>query len=338
MGPRIESGDDGGWVSGRRTTPTRPHPPRRSGTIRLPRRCLANTSAGASHEAPDPYSCPQHRHRRRHCRLRGHGSHPRLCRFLTGHDLVIRALIQPVQRPGGPAASGRDGRCTPVRRLSFGVNNLGAVARRHFQPAPGAASVPPLPWGFAMLAVRRFAILVLVALAALATPAVAAETGTPAWLINGTTLLEGPGGAYQPTGELGDETRIRVDRCSGPWCKIHAQGVRGWVSLYNISFGQEPRGPLTGPRLNYPSGNGTVCFYTGRNYSGTAYCNNSGFVVPDALLAGVDNSFSSVSIEGSASVTACRDRKFQSYCERIIESQPALHGFLDNNVSSYRIW
>lgn len=189
-----------------------------------------------------------------------------------------------------------------------------------------------------MFAVRRFAAIVLLAIATLATPAAAAETGTPAWLINGSNLLEGPGGAYQVTGELGDETRIRVDRCSGLWCKIHAEGARGWVLLQNVSFGQEPRGPLTGPRLNYPSGGGTVCFYTGANYSGAAYCHPSGFVMPDLLLAGIDNSFSSVQIEGSASVTACRDRKFQSYCERIIESQPVLNGFLDDSLSSFRIW
>lgn len=188
-----------------------------------------------------------------------------------------------------------------------------------------------------MRAFARFAAAIL-ALAAFAAPVAAAETGTPAWLINGATLLEGPGGAYRVTGELPEETRIRVDRCQRLWCSIHAEGQRGWVALSNVSFGQHPRGPLTGPRLDYPSGGGTVCFYTGENYTGTAYCNGSGFVVPDLLLYGIDNSFSSVSIEGSASVTACRDRDFQSYCERIIESQASLDGFLNNALSSYRIW
>jgi hypothetical protein len=187
-----------------------------------------------------------------------------------------------------------------------------------------------------MLAVRRFAALLLVALATLITPALAAETGTPAWLINGSNLKEGPGSAYDIVGELDDETRIRVDRCSVTWCQIHAAGLRGWVSLYNISFGQEPRGPLTGPRLNYPSG-GTVCFYTGHNYTGTAVCNGPGYVMTDLLLVELDNTFSSVQVDGG-SVTACRDRKFQSYCERIIESQPVLNGFLDDGLSSYRIW
>ncbi len=187
-----------------------------------------------------------------------------------------------------------------------------------------------------MRALTRLVVLALLAFAAFASPAAAIETGTPAWLINASQLKDGPGSAYKVTGELGDETRIRVDRCSGLWCKIHAEGVRGWVSLSNVTFGQEPRGPLTGPRLNYPTG-GTVCFYTGKNYTGTGYCNGSGFVVHDLMLSGLDNTFSSVQVNGG-SVTACRDRKFQSYCERIIESQPVLDGFLDDGVSSYRIW
>ena len=47
--------------------------------------------------------------------------------------------------------------------------------------------------------------------------------------------------------------------------------------------------------------------------------------------------YSSVRIEGS-SVLACRDRDFTSYCELIVESQPRLNGFLENNLSSYRVY
>jgi uncharacterized protein YraI len=189
-----------------------------------------------------------------------------------------------------------------------------------------------------MLAVRRLAAIVLLALTAFATPAAAIDTGTPAWLIHTATLKEGPGRAYDIVGEMAGKSRIRVDRCSADWCKIHADGMRGWVRLYSISFGQEPRAPLTGPRLNYPSGLGTVCFYTGHNYTGTAVCNNSGYVVTDLLLFDMDNTFSSVTIEGAASVTACRDRKFTSYCERIVEDQPVLNGFLDDALTSYHVW
>lgn len=178
--------------------------------------------------------------------------------------------------------------------------------------------------------------LVLLALAALVLPAAAIETGTPAWLINGQLLYEGPGTAYRVTGELGEETRIRVDRCTYRWCRVHAEGQAGWVARDNVSFGQHPRGPLTGPRLNYPAG-GTVCFYEGRNFTGDYICSGPGTVVRDLLLRGLDNRYSSVAVNGG-SVTVCRDRDFSSYCERIVEDQAKLHGFLDNNVSSYRVY
>jgi len=178
--------------------------------------------------------------------------------------------------------------------------------------------------------------LVLFALAALALPAAAIETGTPAWLINGQTLYEGPGAAYDVTGELGEATRIRVDRCTYRWCRIHAGSVRGWVARDNISFGQHPRGPLTGPRLNYGSG-AVVCLYEGRHFSGNSICAKPGTVVRDLLLFRADNRISSVHVNGG-SVTLCRDRDFSSYCERIVEDQPVIHGFLDGNVSSYRVW
>ena len=107
--------------------------------------------------------------------------------------------------------------------------------------------------------------------------------------------------------------------------------------LRNVEFGEYPRTSILGLGHRYPAGNGAVCFYTGANYTGTAYCNASGFVAQDLVLHGIDNTLSSVQIEGNASVTACRDRQFTSYCERIIESQPVLNGFLDDALTSYHI-
>jgi uncharacterized protein YraI len=186
------------------------------------------------------------------------------------------------------------------------------------------------------IAPRLLSLLAMLATLALPTAATAIETGTPAWLINGQALYAGPGAAYDVTGELGGETRIRVDRCTYRWCQVHADGARGWVSRDNVSFGQHPRGPLTGPRLNYPSG-GTVCFYEGSGFTGDRVCAGPGTVVHDLLLFGLDNRYSSIEILGEGSVTVCRDRDFASYCQRIIESKPVLEGFLDNAISSYRV-
>lgn len=169
-----------------------------------------------------------------------------------------------------------------------------------------------------------------------ALPAAALETGTAAWLIEGQSLFQGPGTAYHIVGELDGETRIRVDHCTYRWCRIHAQGQRGWVARDNVSFGRHPRGPLSGPHLDYPSG-GTVCFYEGRNFGGDSVCAAAGTVVHDLLLFGLDNRYSSIEVVGAGSVTVCRDRDFSSYCERITESRPILHGFLDDNISSYRV-
>ena len=179
-------------------------------------------------------------------------------------------------------------------------------------------------------------LIVLVTSFALATSAQALETGSAAWLINGQSLFEGPGQAYDVVGELGDETSIRVDRCTYRWCRIHAEGQHGWVSRDNVSFGQEPRGPLTGPHFDHPTG-GVACFFEGPNYSGASVCAKAGTVVHDLLLFHLDNRYSSIEVSGS-SVMVCRDRDFTSYCELIVESQPRLHGFLDNNASSYRVY
>ena len=172
--------------------------------------------------------------------------------------------------------------------------------------------------------------------ALLAAPVGAVETGTSAWLIKGQTLHLGPGHVYDVVGELGEATRIQVDRCTYRWCLVHAGRNRGWVSRDNVSFGQHPRGPLTGPRLNYPSG-ATICLYEGRHFTGASVCLKPGTVVPDLLLHDLDNRFSSVTVNGG-SVTLCRDRRFTSYCERVINDQAVLYGFLDNAVSSVRVW
>jgi hypothetical protein len=182
----------------------------------------------------------------------------------------------------------------------------------------------------------------LAAIAALllpVAPAAAVETGTPAWSIAAATLFEGPGAEYDVVGDVDGKVRIYVERCSDRWCRIRAGGAHGWLSEDQVSFGRAPVGPFGGPQLNYKHGGpGTVCFYEGHDYSGASFCGDSGFVVHDLLLYHLDNRFSSVTIEGNVAVMACRDRDFKSYCERIDYSTPALQGFLDNGVSSLRVY
>ena len=167
---------------------------------------------------------------------------------------------------------------------------------------------------------------------------VAAETGTPAWTINGVTLYEGPGTEYDVTGDLEGDVAVHVERCMPIWCRVRGDGERGWMYRRALSFGQTSRAPFEGPKHNFGAGAGTVCLYTGPNFTGASFCQSSGFVMRDLLLYGNDDTYSSVTIEGNTSVLLCRDRFFTSYCERVNESQPNLHGFLDNNVSSLHIY
>jgi hypothetical protein len=183
------------------------------------------------------------------------------------------------------------------------------------------------------------AILLSLFAMAFSAPTSALETGTPAWTISAATLFQGPGSAYDVTGDVASEQRVYVERCQKLWCKVRAGSERGWMSLAELAFGHEPKGPFTGPRLKLKSGNsGTVCLYTGRDFTGMSICGDAGFVVRDFRLYNADNHFGSVAIDGDVSVMLCRDRFFQSYCQRINESTATLPAILINSVSSMRVY
>lgn len=178
------------------------------------------------------------------------------------------------------------------------------------------------------------AILVLGTVAASAV-----QVGTPAWSVRPLVLMEGPGKAYDVVGEIDGKVRIYVDRCSKQWCRVHAGRSAGWASLYDIAFGNVARGPFYLAPIPYNwGGPGIVCLYEGHHFTGASMCFKSGARVRDFLLLDSDNRFSSVTVEGNVSVDLCRDRDFHSYCERVNDSRSALHGFLDNNVSSMRVY
>ncbi|HVX71246.1 MAG: peptidase inhibitor family I36 protein [Devosia sp.] len=178
----------------------------------------------------------------------------------------------------------------------------------------------------------------------LALPAAAVQPrGSAGWTTEGWTnysgiLYHGPGVKYPVTGHVDAGVRIRVDRCSQLWCLIHTRSDIGWMSLDNISFGQGPWRPFVNvPKFPVTYGGG-VCFYTGSNYTGAAFCYGAGHTVKDLYLAGVDNAFRSVRITGTGSALACRDRNFRSYCVILNESKPRLEGLLSGAISSIRVY
>lgn len=183
-------------------------------------------------------------------------------------------------------------------------------------------------------------LLSLALAAATAFPASAAsDVGSHGWSRTELILSTGPGAAYDHAGTIPGRIAIRILRCQKLWCLVDGNGARGWTNAYHVDFGQSPDWPHTGPDLNYGAGGpGKVCFYTGTHYSGSSFCAGSGEVFNDLALWGLDNVFSSVRLEGNVSAAACRDRKFQSYCERIIGDQPVLGPYLRRNLSSIRVY
>jgi len=162
------------------------------------------------------------------------------------------------------------------------------------------------------------------------------EAGTHAWSSDTLTLRDGPGLAYAVTGEIAADQQIKVLRCQELWCAVDGAGGRGWASKQFIVFGLTSTDWPGGINPDYPTG-GTVCFYQGTDFTGAELCLGSGHVIRDLALLGLDNSFASVKVNG-ASAAACRDRGFQSYCERIIADQPALDPYLRRALSSIRVY
>ena len=124
----------------------------------------------------------------------------------------------------------------------------------------------------------------------------------------------------------------------GPALLILAKLERGSFSRANplIVFGLTSTDWPGGVNPDYPTG-GSVCFYQGTNYTGAELCMSSGRVIHDLALLGIDNGFSSIKVFG-ASAAVCRDRDFQSYCERIISDQPVLDQYLRRALSSIRVY
>ncbi|MGB3338732.1 MAG: SH3 domain-containing protein [Devosia sp.] len=183
---------------------------------------------------------------------------------------------------------------------------------------------------------RLLTTLAGIMLLAMAPAFALSEAGTHAWSTSTLTLRAGPGLAYTVTGEIAADLPIKVLRCEELWCVVDGDGGRGWTSKQSIVFGLTSTDWPGGVNPDYPTG-GSICFYSGTNFTGSELCLGSGRVIHDLALLGLDNSFNSVRVHG-ASAAACRDRGFQSYCERIIADQPVLDQYLRHALSSIRVY
>ncbi len=192
---------------------------------------------------------------------------------------------------------------------------------------------------FVRLALAAAIALLLAAPAAAGQPRGSAAWTTDGWIGFSGILYAGPGPRYDRAGTIAAGERVRVDRCSRRWCEIHTAAVRGWLSIDNLSFGQTPSGPFSGPKFATSRGGpGEVCFYDGEGFTGAALCARSGRVLPDLARVGLDNRISSVEVGPGASALVCRDRGFRSYCETVDVSKSRLDGLLANGISSIRVY
>ena len=173
-----------------------------------------------------------------------------------------------------------------------------------------------------------------------ATPALSeTAAGSHGWSRETLVLRSGPGAAYDSPGEIPAEVAIKVLRCQKFWCNVDGPGGRGWTGKAAVDFGKDPYWPILDPDNEWPDlEGGQMCFFEGTNYTGRSFCAGTGEVFPDLATWGWDNRISSIQVATATSAAICRDRFFQSYCERILESQPVLHPYLRDSLSSIRLY
>jgi len=172
------------------------------------------------------------------------------------------------------------------------------------------------------------------------TPASAlSPTGSHGWSRTELSLRTGPGAQYDSAGTIAGKVAIKILRCQKLWCLVDGPGGQGWTDKHGVDFGKGPHWPAFGPDNQRPDlAGGTMCFYEGTHYTGRSFCAGTGEVFTDLVNWGWDNRIGSIEVKVATSAAICRDRGFQSYCERVYTSQPVLNEFLQHNVSSIRVY
>ena len=189
---------------------------------------------------------------------------------------------------------------------------------------------------------RRFMAFGLALLLAVlpAAPALAlSEAGSHGWSRTELSLRTGPGTQYAISGAVAEHVAIKILRCQKLWCLIDTPTGQGWTDKHYVDFGKDPHWPILDPNTNRPDlAGGRLCFYEGTNFTGRSFCAGTGEVFTDLATWGWDNRIRSIEVVVGTSAAVCRDRGFQSYCERIYQSQPVINQFLQRQVSSIRVY
>jgi len=218
---------------------------------------------------------------------------------------------------------------------------------------------------------KKVAILVSSAVVGLlATTTIASATSIvstaniPAYAKSAVNVRTGPSTSYTRVDTLHRGENVTVRECQNGWCYIDHSGPDGWVSANYL--GQRSGGGSTrtiNPRVNFSLNFGSggsgitisvgsggsyspppqrvtpkVCFYKGRNYTGSSFCVTPG--TNDNMLGhSWNNRISSIKVIGGANVQVCKNWNYSGSCKVYSSNQSNLTGGQFNNrISSYHTW
>ncbi|SMH37305.1 SH3 domain-containing protein [Maritimibacter sp. HL-12] len=198
-------------------------------------------------------------------------------------------------------------------------------------------------------------------LLAMTLSAAALDATATTWL----NVRSGPGAENPVVDTLHPGEAVTVEECEpGGWCQIGHAGPDGWVNasyLEPVTDGGAPtpdcRFQLTlgpgGPTLSIvcdgggaPGGGGggglppsdpdRACFFDGPNYTGDSICREVGLY--PSLPPVANDRITSVRLEGNARVRLCENANMGPYCRDLTTSEAQLGPYLDNKVSSLRVY
>lgn len=193
----------------------------------------------------------------------------------------------------------------------------------------------------------------------LSTSAAFAQPGIATGAVNVRT---GPGTSHAKVGTLSPGELVDVLDCQGSWCFVDRNaGTDGWVSANYLkpAAAQPAPGPSKpdipfnfgvtvgpgGPAFSFGIGDAPlpappapatpkVCFFKSTGFSGSQFCVSPGDSNP-TLAGSWNNAISSISVEGGAQVTICKNSWYGGMCTTITTSKSSL-GTYDNAISSFQ--
>lgn len=202
---------------------------------------------------------------------------------------------------------------------------------------------------------RRIVMTALLALPLIAVQAQAEQAKATTDL----NVRSGPGTGYAVVDTLHAGEVVTMSNCQpNNWCYITHPGPDGWVSGSYLAPTTLPGSDCTfqltfgsgGPSFSIVCGDGPVlpggtppppsgphaCFYDGPNYTGDSFCRNLGLY--NSLPAAANDRITSVRVFNGAKVRLCENTNMGPFCRDVTGNENQLGGFLNNKVSSLRVY